>query len=42
MDFRFIPNKLLNTKNISLTKGIIFTTDSYFIKEKEMENIKIN
>ena len=39
MDFRFIPNKLLNNNNISLTKGIRFDTDSYFIKSREMKFI---
>ena len=37
MDFRFIPSFLLNDDKSSLTKGIRFSSDSYFIEEKEME-----
>ena len=40
MDFRFIPNSKLTTENISLTKGIGFNSNSYFIKEKDMREIK--
>lgn len=36
LDFRFIPSRLLNEEKISLTKGIKFTTDSYFVDEKEI------
>ena len=40
MDFRFIPNKNLKNEKFSLTKGIKFNTDSYFIKDKEMKELK--
>ena len=36
MDFRFIPNYLLNKENVSLTKGIKFSSDSYFVLDKEI------
>ena len=36
MDFRFIPEKQLKESKISLTKAMKFSSDSYFIKEKEM------
>jgi len=36
MDFRFIPSKNLKDEKSSLTKGIKFTSDSYFINEKSM------
>ena len=39
MDFRFIPNIFLSNDISSLTKKIKFTSDSYFIKEKEMEKL---
>lgn len=39
MDFRFIPTIFLSNSKISLTKQIKFTTNSYFIKEKEMINL---
>ena len=42
MDFRFIPKKHLNNEKSSLTKGIKFNSDSYFIDEKEMDRMKIN
>ena len=38
MDFRFIPKNLLNENKSSLTKGIKFTSDSYFIDEKKILN----
>ena len=40
MDFRFIPNKNLKNEKFSLTKGIKFNTDSYFIKDQEMKELK--
>ena len=40
MDFRFIPNKNLNNEKVSLTKGIKFNTNSYFIKDEEMRKLK--
>ena len=40
MDFRFIPNKNLNNEKVSLTKGIKFNTNSYFIKDEEMRELK--
>ena len=40
MDLRFIPNSKLTDDNISLTKGIRFSTNSYFILEKEMKALK--
>lgn len=40
MDLRFIPNSKLNNENISLSKGIGFNTNSYFIKETEMKILK--
>ena len=39
MDFRFIPNSKLNNQSFSLTKGIGFNTNSYFIKEDEMNQL---
>ena len=39
MDFRFEPERLLD-KKVSLTKGMKFNTDCYFIKEKEMKDLK--
>lgn len=36
MDFRFIPNKNLTSLKSSLTKAIRFSSDSYFISEKEI------
>ena len=39
MDLRFIPNSRLTNRNISLTKGIGFDTNSYFIKETEMRGL---
>ena len=36
MDFRFIPRNLLNENKSPFTKGIKFTSDSYFIDEKKM------
>ncbi len=40
MDLRFIPNSKLTSENISLSKGIGFNTNSYFIKEEEMKGLK--
>lgn len=40
MDFRLIPERLLDNKKASLTKGMKFNTDCYFIKEKEMKDLK--
>ena len=39
MDFRFIPRKNLNPSNSSLSKGIRFSSDSYFISEKDLINL---
>lgn len=39
MDLRFIPNSKLTNQNISLTKGISFDTNSYFIKETDMRGL---
>ena len=39
MDLRFIPNSKLTNENISLTKGIGFNSNSYFIKENDMRKI---
>ncbi len=39
MDFRFIPNKHLKDEKSSLTKGIKFTSSSYFISEHSMINM---
>lgn len=39
MDFRFIPEKQLIDSKSSLTKSIKFSSDSYFIKEKEIVNL---
>ncbi len=39
MDFRFIPEKLLINSKSSLTKSIQFSSNSYFIKEKEIVNL---
>ena len=39
MDLRFIPNSKLINENISLTKGIGFNSNSYFIKETDMRKI---
>ena len=39
MDLRFIPNSKLINENISLTKGIGFNSNSYFIKENDMRKI---
>ena len=36
MDFRFIPISKLTEGRISLTKGIGFNTNSYFIREREI------
>ena len=40
MDFRLIPERLLDNKKASLSKGMKFNTDCYFIKEKEMKDLK--
>ena len=37
MDFRFIPISKLSEGRISLTKGIEFNTNSYFIRESEIK-----
>ena len=37
MDFRFIPISKLTEGRISLTKGIEFNTNSYFIRESEIK-----
>ncbi len=39
MDFRFIPTVHLSKEKSSLSKQIKFTSDSYFINEKEMIKI---
>ena len=39
MDFRFIPEKQLTETKSSLTKAIKFTSDSYFVKERDMINL---
>lgn len=39
MDLRFIPNSKLNSEKLSLTKGVRFNSNSYFIKEKEMQEL---
>ncbi len=39
MDFRFIPDIQLKNNKSSLTKGIKFTSSSYFIKERELKNL---
>ena len=39
MDLRFIPNSKLNSEKFSLTKGVRFNSNSYFIKEKEMQEL---
>ena len=39
MDFRFIPEEQLINSKSSLTKSIKFSSDSYFIKEKEIVNL---
>ena len=36
IDFRFIPTIHLSDQKISLTKGIKFTTNSYFINERDI------
>tara|TARA_A100001011_G_C14296035_1_gene838468 strand:- start:1259 stop:1978 length:720 start_codon:yes stop_codon:yes gene_type:complete len=39
MDFRFIPNKHLKDVKSSLSKGISFSSDSYFITESAMRDL---
>ena len=39
MDFRFIPISKLTEGKISLTKGIGFNTNSYFIEESEIKTL---
>ena len=36
MDFRFIPNHILKEENVSLTKGIKFNSNAYFVLEREI------
>ena len=36
MDFRFIPTIHLRDQKISLTKGVMFSTNSYFINERDI------
>ena len=39
MDFRFIPNQHLKDAKSSLSKGISFSSDSYFITESAMRDL---
>lgn len=39
MDFRFVPDSQLNIERVSITNNIKFTSDAYFITEKEMKNL---
>ena len=40
MDFRFIPKAFLKNQKSSLTKNIKFNTNSYFIGENDMKNLR--
>ena len=41
MDFRFIPSFLLKDNKSSLTKGIRFSSDHYFMQENVMKDLSV-